>query len=72
MTVSLRFCGAARSVTGLCLHFQTPRASFLVDCGMFQGPQSLKALYYEAFPFNPTALDFVLRTHAHIEQALAA
>ncbi len=69
MTVSLRFAGAARTVTGMCLHFRTPRANFLVDCGMFQGPKSLKALNYEDFPFAPRDLDFVLLTHAHIDHS---
>ncbi|MBX6373672.1 MAG: MBL fold metallo-hydrolase [Acetobacteraceae bacterium] len=69
MTVTLRVCGAARTVTGLSLLFEAPGTRFLVDCGMFQGPKSLKALNYEAFPFEPRALDFVLLTHAHIDHS---
>ncbi|MBW8270090.1 MBL fold metallo-hydrolase RNA specificity domain-containing protein [Caldovatus aquaticus] len=69
MAVTLRVCGAARTVTGLCLLFEAPGARFLVDCGMFQGPKSLKALNYEPFPFDPRALDCVLLTHAHIDHS---
>ncbi|SHK06324.1 metallo-beta-lactamase family protein [Roseomonas rosea] len=69
MTVGLKVCGAARTVTGLCLLFQAPDARFLVDCGMFQGPKTLKGLNYEPFPFDPRSLDFVLLTHAHIDHS---
>ena len=67
MTVTLRFCGAARTVTGSCYLFETPRSRILVDCGLFQGPKTLKALNYGAFPFRPAGIDAVLLTHAHID-----
>ncbi|MBL6458171.1 MBL fold metallo-hydrolase [Belnapia sp. T6] len=69
MGISLKVCGAARTVTGLCLLFETPDARFLVDCGMFQGPKTLKALNYEPFPFDPRDIDAVLLTHAHIDHS---
>ncbi|MBM3655320.1 MAG: MBL fold metallo-hydrolase, partial [Alphaproteobacteria bacterium] len=69
MSISVKFCGAAQSVTGSCLLFETPTARFLVDCGMFQGAKTLKALNYRAFPFSPRQLDFVLLTHAHIDHS---
>ncbi len=69
MTVSVRVCGAARTVTGYCLLFDTGRARFLVDCGLFQGPKTLKALNWEAFPFDPRSIDAVLLTHAHIDHS---
>ena len=69
MTIELTFCGAAQTVTGSCFWIRTAKTQFLVDCGMFQGPKSLKALNYGAFPFDPAALDFVLLTHAHTDHA---
>lgn len=69
MSVSVKFCGAAGSVTGACLLFETPTARFLVDCGMFQGAKTLKALNYRAFPFSSRQLDFMLLTHAHIDHS---
>ncbi|MCU0944045.1 MAG: MBL fold metallo-hydrolase [Rubritepida sp.] len=69
MEVGLKVCGAARTVTGLCLLFEAPGARFLVDCGMFQGPKTLKALNHEPFPFDPASVDFLLLTHAHIDHS---
>ena len=67
MAVTLKFCGAARTVTGSCYLFETPNGRFLVDCGMFQGPKTLKELNYGAFPFRAAEIDAVLLTHAHID-----
>ena len=69
MSVAVRFCGAARTVTGSCDLFQTKSGRFLVDCGLFQGSKTLKALNYGAFPFRPSDIDAVLLTHAHIDHS---
>jgi metallo-beta-lactamase family protein len=69
MSVTVRFCGAARTVTGSCYLFETKAGRLLVDCGLFQGPKTLKALNYSAFPFRPADIDVVLLTHAHIDHS---
>ena len=69
MTVTLSFHGAAECVTGFCARLQTDTATVLVDCGMFQGPKTLKALNYGPFPFDPAGVDAVLLTHAHIDHS---
>ena len=69
MTVTVRTCGAARTVTGLSLLFETSRTKFLVDCGMFQGPKTLKALNWEPFPYRARDIAAVLLTHAHIDHS---
>lgn len=69
MTITMRFCGATRTVTGSCFFVRAPKCNFLVDCGLFQGHKTLKELNYRPFPFSPTLIDFVLQTHAHIDHA---
>ena len=69
MGMTVRFCGAARTVTGSCHLFETAAGRLLVDCGMFQGPKTLKELNYGAFPFEPVDIDCVLLTHAHIDHS---
>jgi metallo-beta-lactamase family protein len=63
------FHGAARQVTGSCFLFETARARFLVDCGMFQGPASTRARNTVPFGFDPRAIDFVVLTHAHLDHS---
>ncbi len=67
MSVSLHIHGAAGTVTGSCHRLVTPRGELLIDCGMFQGPKSLRALNYRPFPFDVRRIGAVILTHAHID-----
>lgn len=69
MGLSLTFHGAAECVTGFCARLSGDGFNILVDCGMFQGPKTLKALNYEPFPFDAGLIDAVLLTHAHIDHS---
>jgi len=40
MSIRLKFCGAARTVTGSCYLLQTDEAKVIIDCGMFQGSRT--------------------------------
>jgi metallo-beta-lactamase family protein len=67
--MNLTFLGAAREVTGSCTLIQTEGCKLLVDCGLFQGPKVLEELNHQSFGFDPSEIDFVLLTHAHIDHS---
>ncbi|MDX2222752.1 MAG: MBL fold metallo-hydrolase [Rhodospirillaceae bacterium] len=67
MAVTLTFHGACATVTGSCFELRTRHAGVLIDCGMFQGTKTIKALNYGAFPFAPDSIAAVIATHAHID-----
>jgi len=69
MSMRIKFCGAAGTVTGSCYWIEHEKGAFIVDCGMFQGSKTLKELNYGDFPFPTDEAEFVLLTHAHIDHS---
>ena len=67
MKISL--CGAAGEVTGSGYLIDTGRSRLLIDFGMFQGQRDTDAKNQSLGPVDPTRLDAVLLTHAHIDHA---
>lgn len=59
--------GAARDVTGSAFLLETDETRFLVECGMFQGPQHLEKLNYIPKNILAKKLDAVLLTHGHLD-----
>jgi metallo-beta-lactamase family protein len=64
---TLKFHGAAGTVTGSCMEVTLDASKILVDCGLFQGSRSLEALNHGAFGFDVAKIDAVILTHAHID-----
>jgi metallo-beta-lactamase family protein len=66
--IQIGFHGAARTVTGSNYFIKTDHGNFIVDCGMFQGPD-VEHRNLEDYAYNPKDADFVLLTHAHIDHS---
>lgn len=61
------FQGAAREVTGSCYLIESSDARILVDCGMFQGSYTCESKNFADFGFDPSTVDAVVITHAHLD-----
>ncbi|NLD04507.1 MAG: MBL fold metallo-hydrolase [Synergistaceae bacterium] len=66
--MKLRIHGAAGEVTGSNYMIETDSFKVLVECGFHQGKDEQKH-EGEAFPFDPTSIDALLLTHAHIDHS---
>jgi metallo-beta-lactamase family protein len=67
MTDTIRFLGAAGTVTGS-MHLVTANGRrVLLDCGLFQGLKDLRLRNWREPPFDPKAIDAVVVSHAHID-----
>jgi len=67
--MKLKFCGAARCVTGSCHMLCYDGGKVLIDCGMRQGADEKGELGASDFAFDPKEIDAVLLTHAHIDHS---
>ncbi len=65
--MEIHFLGGATTVTGSQFLLVTDRARVLIDCGMFQGSPNESIRNRIPFAFDPTRLDAVLLTHAHLD-----
>jgi metallo-beta-lactamase family protein len=65
--MKVRFLGAAGTVTGSKYQIITANNNYLVDCGLFQGLKPLRNLNWQKLDLDPSLLDAVFITHAHID-----
>lgn len=63
----ITFHGGVGTVTGSKYLLESNGRKVLVDCGMFQGLPELRQRNWDQQPFDPTDLDAVIITHAHID-----
>ena len=63
----LTFHGGALSVTGANYLIETERTKVLVDCGMVQGSRHALEENYKPFPYEPSKIDALFITHAHVD-----
>jgi metallo-beta-lactamase family protein len=68
--MKIKFIGAAREVTGSKHLIVTKHGRrILLDCGMFQGKGMETDAMNRKLGFNPSELDHVILTHAHIDHS---
>lgn len=65
--MKIKFCGGVQSVTGSCHLITIGDKKLLLDCGQFQGNKTTEKLNYEDFPFDPSEVDFMILSHAHVD-----
>src|SRR5512133_1235758 len=64
---SIRFLGAAGTVTGSRHLVEHGAVRVLVDAGLFQGAKELRLRNRAPWPIPPSSLSAVVLTHAHVD-----
>jgi metallo-beta-lactamase family protein len=63
----IQFLGATQTVTGSKYLLTIKEKNILVDCGLFQGLKELRLRNRSPLAINPSKIDAVILTHAHID-----
>lgn len=65
--MKIQFIGATGTVTGSKYLLTFDGHKILVDCGLFQGLKDLRIRNWASLPFQPSEIEHILLTHAHID-----
>jgi len=65
--MKLTFCGGAGEVTGSNYLLEADGKKILIDCGMAQGGRFAEQQNFDPFPYDPSEIDALFVTHAHID-----
>jgi metallo-beta-lactamase family protein len=65
--VNITFLGATETVTGSRFLVSSEKRKILVDAGMFQGTKEMRRKNWEPFPIDPSSIDAIVLTHAHLD-----
>ena len=63
----VNFFGAAGEVTGSNFLIETDTDKYIVDCGLFQGRDTISKLNDDPLAYNPSQVSAVVVTHAHLD-----
>lgn len=64
---SLTFLGATQTVTGSKYLLEAAGERLMIDCGLFQGGKELRLRNWNPFPVDPSSIQWVVLTHAHLD-----
>jgi metallo-beta-lactamase family protein len=67
--IEIEFVGAAQTVTGSMHLVRTKHATVLLDCGLYQGRRQESIQRNRNLPVDPTGIDAVVLSHAHIDHS---
>ena len=65
--MKIKFLGATGTVTGSKYLVDAGPTRILIDHGLFQGQKALRERNWAPLPVDPTSIDAVIVTHAHID-----
>jgi metallo-beta-lactamase family protein len=65
--LKLTFCAGAQSVTGANFLLEGEGKKFLIDCGLTQGTKLADDSNWQDFQYDPSTIDILFITHAHID-----
>jgi metallo-beta-lactamase family protein len=67
--MNIKFCGAARTVTGSQVLLSVNGSRMLLECGLFQGKRQESYDRNLNFLFEPSTVEALLLTHAHMDHS---
>ena len=67
--MKIKFCGADQSVTGSQHLISVNGKKILMDCGLMQGKRKEAFEINRNLPFDPSSLDAMLLSHAHLDHS---
>ncbi|MFA5918844.1 MAG: MBL fold metallo-hydrolase [Candidatus Nanopelagicaceae bacterium] len=65
--VTITFLGATSTVTGSRFLVTSERSKILVDAGLFQGLKEVRKRNWDPFPVDPSSIDAIVLSHAHLD-----
>ncbi len=65
--MKITFLGGVGEVTGSKSLIENEDTKVLIDCGLFQGAKELLKRNWDSFPIEPSSIDTIILTHAHID-----
>ncbi len=67
MALRVTFYGGAGTVTGSNFLVESGASKVLVDCGIEQGKDYCESCSYDPFPYEPSSINALVITHAHLD-----
>jgi metallo-beta-lactamase family protein len=64
---TLTFLGATGTVTGSKYLLEADSEQLMIDCGLFQGEKELRQRNWNPLPIQPSAIQWLVLTHAHLD-----